>query len=73
VNRLLKDLPLDSDPHNRRDKDDEQEDKRRLHENEEDVKNATIDQLRKMGISFHNPCSNDAPVEVRRLEMMKIY
>jgi hypothetical protein len=70
MKRLLKDLPHDSGPHNRCDENNEQEDKRRLHENEEDVKNATIDQLRKMGISFHNPCSNDIPVEVRRLEIM---
>jgi hypothetical protein len=71
VNRLLKDLPHDTDPHNRCvDDDGDEQDKQRLNDNEEDVKNATIDQLREMGISFHNPCRNDAPVQVRRLEMM---
>jgi hypothetical protein len=64
VNKLLKDLPHDSDPRNRCE---DEQDSRRLHKNEEDVKNATVDQLRKMGISFHNPCGSDAPVEVRRL------
>lgn len=67
MNKLLKDLPHDSDPCNRCV---DGQDSRRLHKNEEDVKNATVDQLRKMGISFHNPCSSDAPVEVRRWEMM---
>jgi hypothetical protein len=60
-------LPHDSDPQNRHD---DEQDSRRLRENEEDVKIATMDQLRKMGISFHHPCGSDAPVEVRRLEMM---
>ncbi|PNF14800.1 hypothetical protein B7P43_G07017 [Cryptotermes secundus] len=65
VNKLLKDLPHDSDPRNRCD---DEHDSRRLNKNEEDVKNATMDQLRKMGISFHNACSSDVPVEVRRVQ-----
>lgn len=64
MNKLLKDVPHDNECENRC----AEQDNRRLYESEEDVKNTTVDQLRKMGISFYNPCRNDAPVEVKRLE-----
>lgn len=67
VNKLLKDLPHDNECDNRCGA---EQDNRRMCESEEDVKNATVDQLRKMGISFYNPCRNDAPVEVKRLEII---
>jgi len=67
VNKLLKDLPHDNECDNRCGAEQEN---RRLYESEEDVKTATVDQLRKMGISFYNPCRNDAPVEVKWLEIM---
>jgi hypothetical protein len=67
VNKLLKDLPCDNECDNRSDA---EQDNQRLYESEEDVKNATVDQLRKMGISFYNPCRNDAPVEAKRLEII---
>jgi hypothetical protein len=67
VNKLLKDLPCDNECDDRCGA---EQDNQRLCEGEEDVKNATVDQLRKMGISFCNPCKNDAPAEVKRLEII---
>lgn len=67
MNKLLKDLPCDNECDNRCDG---EQDNQRLYESEEDVKNATVDQLRKMGINFCNPCRNDAPAEVKRLEIV---
>jgi hypothetical protein len=63
VNKLLKDLPRDNECDNRYGA---EQDTQRLYEREEDVKNTTVDQLRKMGISFCNPGRNDAPAEVKR-------
>jgi hypothetical protein len=62
VNKLLKDLPHDNEEC------DAEQDSQKLRESQEDVKNATVDQLRKMGISFNNFCGNDAPAEVGRSE-----
>jgi hypothetical protein len=66
VNKLLKDLPCDSEGY---DKCDAEQDDQRLYESQEDVKNATVDQLRKMGISFHSSVGNDTP-EVKRLDII---
>lgn len=59
----MKDLPQDNEECNRCDA---EQDNQKLCECQEDVKNATMDQLRKMGISFHNSCGNGAPAEVGR-------
>jgi hypothetical protein len=66
VNKLLKDLPHDECDN----RCGAEQDNRKLYESEEDVKNATMDQLRKMGISYCNPCRNDAPAEVKRLDII---
>jgi hypothetical protein len=66
VNKLLKDLPHDSAEYNGCDA---EQDNQKLYENQEDVKNATLDQLRKMGISFHNSSGNGASAEVGRYNM----
>lgn len=59
----MKDVPHDSEECNRCDA---EQDNQKLCKSEEDVKNATLDQLRKMGISFHNSYANGAPAEVGR-------